>query len=510
MNGRCLKAALLRRLGRDNRALLEESIAIDRLSMGCLYEKALQDNTPDSWRTTMRGEAHNYLELALTYGKAGLYEDALHILQACPEQTPMPFYYRGTMHHLAGNDTAARTCCLQGEQAEDTRCFPNRVEEIDVLETAIRLLDKAPKAHAYLGCLLYDKKQYEAAIAHWETSALQDPEQAMVHRNLAIAYFNKRNDANAAMAEMEKARALDPAYPRLLLEFDQLAARMGRSNACRLHLLEENLPVVQQRDDLFLRYVTLLNCVGRYSEAYEGIMSRRFHPWEGGEGKVSAQYRYALIHLARAALEEGDCARAAELLEQSKIYPRNLGEGKLPNVPDNEADYWLGLTLRRMGREEDARAALERAAAGPQEPGSVLYYNDQPSDFIFYQGLAARALGREAAAVKAFHKLTAYGEKHLFDAVGYDFFAVSLPEIEVFADDIALRNRQYCNYLRALGCLGLEQTEKAQRLFEEILTLQPDYQGACSIGRRNNPAQPGRPKAAGLLRFGKGTLWQNR
>jgi len=100
------------------------------------------------------------------------------------------------------------------------------------------------------------------------------------------------------------------------------------------------------------------------------------------------------------------------------------------------------------------------------------------SDFIFYQGLAARALGREAAAVKAFHKLTSYGEKHLFDTVGYDFFAVSLPEIEVFADDIALRNRQYCNYLRALGCLGLEQTEKANRLFDEILTVQPDYQGA--------------------------------
>lgn len=478
MNGRCLKAALLRRLGRDNRSLLAESIAIDPLAMGCLYEQALQENTLDGWRTTMRGEAHNYLELALTYSKAGLLDDALRILQACPEQTPMPFYYQGYLHHLAGDNEAARACCLQAEQAADTRCFPNRVEEIAVLENAIHLLDKAPKAHAYLGCLLYDKKQYEAAVSHWEISAQQDPNQAMVHRNLAIAYYNKRSDAQAAMEQMELARALDPSYPRLLLEYDQLAARMGQSNARRLQRLEESLPVVQQRDDLFLRYITLLNCARRYQEAFQAIMSRKFHPWEGGEGKVSAQYRYALIHLAQAALEREDYDQAVDLLEQSKVYPQNLGEGKLPNVPDNEADYWLGVTLRRMGREEESRAALERAAAGPQEPGSVLYYNDQPSDFIFYQGLAARALGREAAAVKAFHKLTAYGEKHLFDTVGYDFFAVSLPEIEVFADDIALRNRQYCNYLRALGCLGLEQTEKANRLFDEILTVQPDYQGA--------------------------------
>ena len=70
------------------------------------------------------------------------------------------------------------------------------------------------------------------------------------------------------------------------------------------------------------------------------------------------------------------------------------------------------------------------------------------------------------------------GETHLFDAVAYDFFAVSLPEIEVFADDIALRNRQYCNYLRALGCAGLGRTSEAAELFAGILELQPDDQGA--------------------------------
>ncbi len=478
MNGRCLKAALLRRLGRDNSSLLDESISIDPLHMGCLYEKALRENTLDQWRRTMRNEAHNYLELALTYVKAGMLEDAAAILRACPEQTPMPSYYESFVHTLAGDEQAAIACCLRAEQMPDTRCFPNRVEEIAILENAIRLLDHAPKAHYYLGCLLYDKKQYEEAVAHWECSSKENPRFASVHRNLAIAYYNKRNDAAGAMREMEQARKLDPSYPRLLLEYDQLAARLARPNAERLQLLEENLSVVQQRDDLFLRYITLLNCVGRYEEAYCAIMSRKFHPWEGGEGKVSTQYRFALIHMAQACLEEQNFPLAIELLERSKVYPENLGEGKLPNVPDNEADYYEGLAYRMQGDENAACAAFHRATQGAQEPGSVLYYNDQPSDFIFYQGLAHRELGNEAAALKAFHKLTAYGEKHLFDQVGYDFFAVSLPEIEVFADDIALRNRQYCNYLRALGSSGLGQLEKSQQLFQEILACQPDFQGA--------------------------------
>lgn len=257
-----------------------------------------------------------------------------------------------------------------------------------------------------------------------------------------------------------------------------LLRHLGRSNAARLQLLEENLALVEQRDDLMLRYVTLLNCEGRCEEALQILLTRRFHPWEGGEGKVSAQYRYALIRLAKDCLNRGENDRAVQLLEQSKTYPDTLGEGKLPNVPDNEADYWQGVALRAMGREPEAAAAFLRAASGPQEPGRVLYYNDQPSDFIYYQGLAQRAMGNEAAARKAFHKLLTYGETHLFDAVAYDFFAVSLPEIEVFADDIALRNRQYCNYLRALGCAGLGRTSEAAELFAGILELQPDDQGA--------------------------------
>ena len=157
-----------------------------------------------------------------------------------------------------------------------------------------------------------------------------------------------------------------------------------------------------------------------------------------------------------------------------------LGEGKLPNVPDNQAHYYMGIASRMLGDENRAAEYFVLAASGPQEPERVLYYNDQPSDFIFYQGLANEELGRSGAAKKAYHQLTIFGEKHLFDEVSYDFFAVSLPEIEVYQDDITLRNIQYCNYLRALGAIGLGEKEKAKELLEEILKKQADHQGALS------------------------------
>ena len=164
-------------------------------------------------------------------------------------------------------------------------------------------------------------------------------------------------------------------------------------------------------------------------------------------------------------MEENAPAKAVELLERSLSYPESLGEGKLPNVPDNQAHYYLGVAWQRLGDGAQAEAHFRKAAAGPREPEVVRYYND---DFLYYQGLAHRALGQEDQALGCFHRLAAFGERHLFDKVEVDFFAVSLPEIEMFQEDLGERNARYCNYLRALGALGLGQEEKAAALLGEV------------------------------------------
>lgn len=481
MKARALKAAVLRKLGRDRDGFLRESLEIDPLYMGCLYEQALvrgNEGAMEAWKEKMRGEAHNYLELSLDYGKAGLYGDALAILKACPDESPMCMYYQGYMQQKMGRTKEAAESFLKGEAAVPDYCFPNRVEEIAILETAIHVLEKAPMAHYYLGNLFYDKKQYETATQHWEKAAEGKADLAMVYRNLSIAYFNKQHDGKKAWEFMEKACELDRTYPRFLLEYDQLAAKLNIPNEKRLAVLEAHGELTKARDDLYLRYIMLLNCAGKHEEALTGLKSHRFHPWEGGEGKVSGQYRYALIELAKKKLESKQAGEALQLLEQSLSYPDNLGEGKLPNVPDNQAYFYMGLACRMLKEEEKAVSYFKLAAAGPQEPENALYYNDQPSDFIFYQGLANQELGQDQAAKKSFHQLMIFGEKHLFDQVSYDFFAVSLPEIEVFQDDLKLRNVQYCNYLRALGALGLGEKEKAYELLTGILEKQADHQGA--------------------------------
>lgn len=74
-------------------------------------------------------------------------------------------------------------------------------------------------------------------------------------------------------------------------------------------------------------------------------------------------------------------------------------------------------------------------------------YNDQPSDYSCYQDLAFHALGADEKAKKSFHPLIIFGERHIFDRVEDDFFAVSLPEVEGYQTDAQKAHDKYCRLM---------------------------------------------------------------
>ena len=372
----------------------------------------------------------------------------------------------------------AKQACFNAARADSLYCFPNRLEDINVLEYAMDHNQEDAKAHYYLGCLWYDKRQYDDAIFCWERSAKIDETFPTVWRNLSLAYFNKRHDLEKARICMEKAYALDETDARVLLELCQLYGKLNYSLEDRFAFLDAHREMAFRRDDLYTEYCTLLNNLGRHEEALNLIMAHNFHPWEGGEGKVTAQYAVAMTQLGIQALNSGDAAKAKELLEKALVFPHNLGEGKLEGAKDNNIHYYLGLAERALGNETEALRHLELAAAGNEEPASAMYYNDQPADMILYQGLAHRALGREDKARSRFYKLISYGEKHYYDQVKIDYFAVSLPDLQLFDEDLSLRNRAHCEYLIALGSYGLGEKTRAAEGYDAVLAIDHCHQGA--------------------------------
>lgn len=475
---RTVNAAVMRILKQSSDTFIQESIHIDPLDMGAGYENALSQGCLDPWKEIMRGDANNYLELSLDYGHMGQYDDAVKILEACPSVQPMLFYYQSYFYDKKGDVATALQLCKKAETISSDYCFPNKLEEILVLEHAIKINSEGSFAPYYLGNLLYDKKQYEKAINCWEASAAKNPSFPIVMRNLSIAYYNKRGDVETASVMNHRALVLDPKDARRLSETDQLWAKTGVSITDRLSNLETHIEAAGQRDDLYIEYISLLNCDGQYEKALDCITNRKFHPWEGGEGKVSCQYVYSLVEIAKQKLIKKKPESAVSLLIKALTYPDNLGEGKLPNVQDNIINYYLGEAYMMQNDTLLAREYWEKASVGMKEPEGIIYYNDQPADTIFYQGLAWERLGFPAKAHTCYNRLISYGEKHMFDEASYDFFAVSLPDTSVFENDMALANEVYCKYLISLGYLGLGDSAAAKKQLAKILARLPDHQGS--------------------------------
>jgi tetratricopeptide (TPR) repeat protein len=298
------------------------------------------------------------------------------------------------------------------------------------------------------------------------------------HRNLALAYYNKQQNAQKALQSLQQAFALNPTDARVLMELDQLYKQLNKPHAERLALLEKYPDLTVERDDLYLERVTLYNLLGQFQQARQLLAARIFHPWEGGEGKVVGQYLLCHLELAKEAILQGAYTEALELLEAAETYPHNLGEGKLYGAQENDIFYLKGCCYEALDQPAQAEAFFRKATQGLSEPAQAIYYNDQQPDKIFYQGLGWKKLGTPDQATSIFQRLIDFGAAHLDDKIRIDYFAVSLPDLLVFDQDLDLRNRIHCHYLMGLGYLGLGQGAQAEEHFQAVLATNANHLGA--------------------------------
>ena len=466
-----LKAAVLRKIGRKESAaeVCKAALKTDLFNYGCRYELYLltgKKSLLDEMTEMLQGLAKNYDELALDYQAAGLNDEAKAIWDIAVSKhatSPMTYYYLGRYD--------------EAEQALSDYCFPNRAEDVIALESAKRENSDGSMAPYYLGCLYYASRQYDLAIDNWELSARLNPNFPTVWRNLALARFNKQDRQEEALEYMERAFHLNENDGRVLMELDQLYKRLHRPHAERLAFLQKYPELIQRRDDLLLEEITLLNETGRYEEAMKKLDSHIFHPWEGGEGKVPAQYQICRVELAKQAIADKRYDEAIRLLGECLDYPYHLGEGKLYGAQENDFYYLLGVAYDATGNRDKARECWEEATKGPQEPAAAMYYNDAKPDKIFYQGLALYKLGREGEAHGRFFKLINYGKQHIFEKQVMDYFAVSLPDLLIWEDSLDTKNLIHCKYMLALGYYGMGERDKAMKYLAEVEVLDNNHQG---------------------------------
>jgi tetratricopeptide (TPR) repeat protein len=476
LNARNLLVLILRELGRPEEAdqMLRETRALDPLDFWSLQLATGAVAAGNQVR----------LDIAFDYLRAGFFHSAVKVLEAGDYSAkdgsvPMLLYSRAHSHSQLGDRAAARDCYLLAAQAEPEYCFPSRLEEMLVLDSAMNFDPLDARAHYYLGNLLYDRRRHHEAILRWERAAELDRTFPTVWRNLGIGSFNVLRDAEKALSAFEQAFKAGPSDARVLYERDQLWKRTGAAPDVRLRELESHFDLVASRDDLSVELASLYNQTHQPDRALAMLQSRKFQPWEGGEGLALGQHVRTHLALGRRALLEGQSHEALRLFEAALKSPANLGEAKHLLASQNNIYYWLGSALQAAGDEKNARTWWRKAAqtAGDFQEMSVKTF----SEMTYYRAMALKRLGEDAGAKGLLEELLSDSKKLARQKAGIDYFATSLPAMLLFDDDLDERKNTTASFRRAQALLGLGKSKQAGHLLRRILQRDPNHALAIDL-----------------------------
>ncbi|MBP8302943.1 MAG: DUF5107 domain-containing protein [Phycisphaerae bacterium] len=484
-----LKAAILRHTGRPREAIALLDTAAhkaDPLDVRSMTERWLAGRRASARKelqTTFRDHPATALETAVEYGNAGLWQDGtatlLAMIEAAPDKSrvsPLAYYYLGHFaEQLGDSDGAGRYRRLATQMSPDY-VFPFQWEAIPVLRRAMEADPEDARAPYYLGNLLYDW-QPDEAVRQWERSATIDPTFAVVHRNLGVAYSQRKTaDAQAqAIACLERAVSLPTRCAIHFTELDELYEAEGVAPETRLALLEQSQQVVAQRDDALSRMIGLKVFAGKVDEAIRLMTGRSFEVWEGGSLTVADSWTDAHVLRAQQRIAARQYGEALEDLRAAGQVPDNLpSERRGSGGRDAEIAYWTGMAHDGLGDPNKAKQAWTDGStlAGGGRQRFAGRGGFGPGAETYWQALCLRRLGEEQRATEMLQQLVRTGTERLQQGADADS---TVP----FGRQQSQRSRTAnAHYLAGLGHLGLGDKDKATEELTLALKSSPDHLGA--------------------------------
>jgi tetratricopeptide (TPR) repeat protein len=462
-----LKASIQRKLGEYDAAkkTLASVLAIDPLNFRAINEQYLiskaagnvqeAGNILKELNKKMRDFDQNYLELAVGYLNEGMLDEAENVLERFNGKDPIVDYYLGYVADQKGDkDQAAKYFTSAQEQSEEY-CFPFRLETVNVLKKALAYHSGDTKANYYLGNILYDK-QPEKGIEYWEKAIKNDPSLAMAYRNLGWGYYRHHKDLEKAIPYYERAIEFDNSIAIFYTELDKLYELNNSPIATRLKIFEGNQDAVYQRDDAFIRQITVLTLSGNADKSVEYLDGKQFS-YREGTSKVRETIIDAHLKLGMKYFDEKAYDKALEQFLEAQVPDEEAGSARFGNR-NIQVDYYIAQAYEAQKNKKKAKEHYQKAASAE--------ISGRPGIMNYYQGLSYLELKDKSKANEVFNALVASGDELINDkSEEGEFFAI-------FGERDAESTRKSMAYtLRGLGYKGMGEEDKAKADLEMAVEL---------------------------------------
>jgi tetratricopeptide (TPR) repeat protein len=343
-------------------------------------------------------------------------------------------------------------------------CFPSRLEDILVLKNAISTDSSGANAYYYLGCLCYDKFRYTDAAKAWENCVANDSSHGKAWRNLSLYYFDKANDAVRARICLEKALEFKDDDPRLLLEYEQLLKNTNCSIDERLAVYEKYPELLKERDDCYLDKLTLICQKGDFKTAISMAAAKRFHIYEGGEGKLTKQHAWMHTLYGNELTMAGKYEEAEQIYMNGVNMPKSYGEAKTFFNQEAHIFYYLAKLYAKMGKVEQEKQAYEQAAI----------YKAAVSELSLFRALALKELGQHDMANTVIDEMIKVADNLIGNKDLRTYYGVGSPSPMPFEYDIEKNNLRDGSILKAFALLGYGKTAEAEVCMETARELDPN------------------------------------
>jgi tetratricopeptide (TPR) repeat protein len=418
----------------DHKIKLEDSQTV-------LQYKRLMDLT--------RADNDNHIELAIRFARSGCYKEAQQVLEflnnGAPGTTvsPLVYYYQAYFHSLTGDKNGADDLYKKASFADSKYCFPNRLEDMEVLEHALLYNPNDTQANYLAGNILYSHSRPDEAIIHWEKAVALNTSNAVALRNLGLAYAEKGELVKAKTAYQSAIKA-DPSAGRAIVELGLLNKKMNIPYPEQIDLFEKNCKVISEYNQAATQLVELYVITGRYPDALKWLKSIHFNSWEGQYG-IHQFWEQSNIKQGDVEYEKGHYEKALEYYRQSDTYPDNLEVAEQPNTIHARNNFKIGIALLKSGKKPQSLEYFKKVIADTVAESNA---------FQYYRGKAFDAIGEKKRATDVYSRMLSAPDREKTDGSNDREKAVSV-------------------FCRSLALEGLGKTKEAATQYNAAIELYP-------------------------------------